>query len=65
MAVELGPWAWTLQEKYPGAGAQAPHQKKAQTEHWLRPHQLDDGTHVEANKAEAAPIESCTLGMSL
>ena len=29
-----------------------------------RPRQLDDGMLADANKAEAAPIESWTLGMS-
>ena len=62
VAAELSPWAWTLREWYPGVRAQAPHQKEAQTEHRLRPHQLDDGTYADANKAEAAPIEPRTLG---
>ena len=65
VAAELSPRAWTLQERYPGARAQAPCQKEAQTERLPRPHQLDDGTHADINKAEAAPIESQTLGMSL
>ena len=64
-AAELSPQAWTLREQYPGASMQAQCQKEAQTERWQRPRQLDDGMHADADKAEAAPIKSRTLGMSL
>ncbi len=65
VAAELSPRALALQEQYPGARAQALHQKDAQTERRPRPRWLDDGTHADTNKAEAAPMESQTLGMSL
>ncbi len=64
VATELGPWVRILQEQYPGACAQAMCQKEAQSDRRPRPRQLDDGTLADANKAEAAPIESWTLGMS-
>ena len=57
------PTVLILQEKNPGARAQAPRQKEAQSERQPRPHQLDDGTLANANKAEPAPTESRTLGM--
>jgi hypothetical protein len=60
--MSLRPWA--LQEQYPGARARAPRQKEAHTERWPRPRQMDDGTLADANRAEAVPIESLTLGMS-
>ncbi len=60
-AAELSPWAWTLQEQYPGARARAPHQKGAHTERRPRSRRMDDGPLAGANKAEAAPIESLSL----
>ena len=64
VAAELGLQACTLQEQYPGARAQAPRQKDAHTERRPRPRWMDNGALADANKAEAAPIESLTLGMS-
>jgi hypothetical protein len=61
---ELSLRACTPWEQYPGARAQAPRQKDAHTERWWRPRRMDDGALADANKAEAAPIESLTLGMS-
>ena len=65
VAAESSLRACTLRERYPGVHAQAPRQKEAHTERRLRPRQMDDGMLADANKAEAAPIESRTLGMSL
>ena len=65
VAAELSPRAWTLQEQYPGARPQTPLQKEAHTKRSPRPCWMDDGTHADANKAEAAPFESRTLSMSL
>jgi hypothetical protein len=62
VAAELSPRAWTLQDRYPGVSVRAPHQKEAHTKRWPRPHWLDDDTHADTNKAEAAPIEPRTLG---
>ncbi len=64
VAAELSLQACTLQEQYPGARAHALHQKDAPTKHRPRPRRMDDGLLADANKAEAAPIESLTLGMS-
>jgi hypothetical protein len=61
VAAELSLRACTLREQYPGARAQAPRQKDAHTKHWPRPRQMDDGALADANKAEAAPIESLIL----
>ena len=61
VAVELSLQACTLREQYPGARAQAPRQKGSHTERWPRPRWMDDGTLADANKAEAASIESLTL----
>jgi hypothetical protein len=58
---ELSIRACTLQEPYPGAPIQAPRQKDAHTKRRPRPHWLDDGVLADANKAEAALIESLTL----
>ena len=43
---------------------QAPRQKGAYTERRPRPRWMDDGVLADANKAEAVPIESLTLGIS-
>jgi hypothetical protein len=63
-AAELSLRACTLRERYPGVPAQAPHQKDAHTKRRPKPRRMDDGTLADANKAEVAPIESLTLGMS-
>ena len=63
---KLGPLVRRLSEKFPGACAQAPSQKGAQSGCWQRPHQLDDGKLADASKAEAAcQIKYPMLGMSL
>ncbi len=54
VAAELSVRACTLRERYPGARAQAPHQKGARIERRPRPHRTDDGALADANKAEAA-----------
>ena len=64
LAAELSLRVCTLREQYPGAHAQAPHQKDAQTEHWLRPHRLNDGMHANASKAYAAPTSKLKLKSS-
>jgi hypothetical protein len=64
VAAELSLPAFTLWEWYPGARAQVPRQKDAHTNRRPRPRRMDDGALADANKAEAAPIESLTLGMS-
>ena len=62
VAEELSLRACTLREQYPGACAQAPHQKDAHTKRRLRPRQMDDGTHADASKAEAEPTSKLKLG---
>ena len=62
IAAELSLLACTLRERYPGARAQAPHQKDAHTERRLRPCWMDDGTHADASKAEAEPTSKLKLG---
>jgi hypothetical protein len=64
VAAELSLRACTLQEQYPSARVQAPRQKDAHTERQPRPRRMDDDALADANKAEAALIESLTLGMS-
>ena len=61
---ELSLRTCTLRERYTGARTHAPRQKDAHTERQPRPCWMDDGPLADANKAEAAPIESLTLGMS-
>ncbi len=58
VAAELSVRACTLQERYPGARAQAPRQKGARIEPRPRPPRTDDGTLADANKAEAATTTS-------
>jgi hypothetical protein len=62
LAAELSLRAYTLQEQYPGARAQAPRQKDARTERRPRPCWMDDGMHADASKAEAQPISKLKLG---
>ncbi len=64
VAAKLSLRACTLQEQYPGARAPAPRQNDAHTKRWPRPRWMDDDALADANKAEAAPIESLTLGVS-
>ncbi len=54
VAAELSVQARTLRERYPGARAQAPHQKGARIERRPRPRRTDDGALADANKAEVA-----------
>ncbi len=61
VAAELSLRAGTLQEQYPGARTQAPHQKDAHIERQPRPHRMDDGALAYANKAEAAPTSKLKL----
>ncbi len=61
VVTELSLQACTLQEQYPGAHAQVPHQKDAHTERWLRPCRMDDGVLADANKADAAPTSKLKL----
>ncbi len=58
VAAELSVRARTLQELYPGALAQAPHQKGAHIERRPRPRWMDNGALADANKAEAATTPS-------
>jgi hypothetical protein len=61
VAAKLRVQARALQERYPGAPAQAPRQKGAHIEHWPRPRWMDDGALANANKAEAATTNKLEL----
>jgi hypothetical protein len=62
----VGPTRLYTSRAIPGAWVQAPSQKRAQSGHWLRPHQLLDGKIVGANNEKAASQPaSPMLGMSL
>ena len=59
------PWGLNTPRAIPWCmRAWAPHQKDAQTEHQPRPRWLDDGTHADASKAEAAPTSKLKLKSS-
>jgi hypothetical protein len=61
VAAELSIRARTLRERYPGARAQAPHQKDAHIERRPRPRRMDDGALAYANKVKAAPSSKLKL----
>ncbi len=61
VAAELSLRAYTLQEQYPGARAQAPCQKGAHIERRSRPRRMDNGTLTDANIAEAATTNKLEL----
>ncbi len=62
----VGPVRLYTQEQFPGVLTPAQSQKRAQSGHWLRPHQLLDGKLAGASKAKAvSQPESPMLGMFL
>ncbi len=61
VAAELSLRARTLQERYPGACAQAPRQEGAHIERRPRLRRMDEGALADANKAEAVTTNKLEL----
>ncbi len=61
VAAELRVQARTLQERCPGARAQALRQKGAHIERQPSPRRMDDGALADANKADAATTNKLEL----